>query len=600
MTAAEVKIDTRHLRYTGDALSALKHSGVDEHLRPHDQYGEGQRSTDGPSIKDFDLPGRVWINSTHERRAPQPGKARHIGEYALTTKVAPWVMKAISTYQPSPEVLELIKPFAQEYHETVEQERATTSRLHDIDAIELTYQCTLEICAAILLAADKTDEPVELNPKLHASQAGGDDHFTPWGHLLTGLECDPPIIVQFPFYLMMCQSFTLEPIHLREDYVYTALTGVDWARGQGKFSRRFEAFEKKARESVPTLDDRRSGEDRSFWRLALGYLRAMNGTENARPYKTPRKAAIDHGFPPELTMLARSFDTIGSAYMARDGAAFLDDAGIDSILGSALPNDVMDLHTDIFTGETRNLLRLLYPSGMNIERSMQTTSTILSTMLCEIFRGHHRARFHNREDGRVSSTSPPYSFSRARHRRIFETLELYITKYPQFWEWTWAIYHRAKSQITAAGLAEPLVAGLKRAITHETLPDSEPNKFLHLWYDMVEDGSAQLSKEKPLGVSKDVAHVVRQIHDLWHTQLCKADKAPGWGRDFDYRSDMLLGEAGRILNERGEVTEDTYRFAIAYGRLSMSLPYVAYHTVDAIIMAYGAIPGDGAAAPGTP
>lgn len=121
--------------------------------------------------------------------------------------------------------------------------------------------------------------------------------------------------------------------------------------------------------------------------------------------------------------------------MCRDGAAFLDDAGIDSILGSAVPNDVMDLHTDIFTGETRNLLRLLYPSGLTIDEAMQTTSTILSSMLCEIIRGHHRARLGNREDGRVSSTSPPYSFSRARHRRIFETLELYINAYPHFWEW---------------------------------------------------------------------------------------------------------------------------------------------------------------------
>ena len=161
----------------------------------------------------------------------------------------------------------------------------------------------------------------------------------------------------------------------------------------------------------------------------------MNLTENKRQFNAPRKAAIDHGLSPDLVMLARSFDTIGSAYMARDGAAFLDDAGIDSILGSAVPNDVMDLHTDIFTGETRNLLRLLYPSGMNIEEAMQTTSTILSSMLCEIVRGHHRARLHNREDGRISSTSPPYSFSRARHRRIFQTLELYIDRYPQFWEW---------------------------------------------------------------------------------------------------------------------------------------------------------------------
>lgn len=120
--------------------------------------------------------------------------------------------------------------------------------------------------------------------------------------------------------------------------------------------------------------------------------------------------------------------------MSRDGAAWLDNEGIDSVIGSALPNDVMDLHTDIFTGETRNLLRLLYPP-LTMTEAIQTTSTILSTMLCEIFRGHYRARLSNREDGRVSSTSPPYSFCRARHRRIFETLELYIGKYPQFWEW---------------------------------------------------------------------------------------------------------------------------------------------------------------------
>jgi hypothetical protein len=190
-----------------------------------------------------------------------------------------------------------------------------------------------------------------------------------------------------------------------------------------------------ARASVPTLDDTKRGEDRCFWRIALGYLRAMNDCENARPFKTPKQAPIEHGLDPDLVMAARALDTIGSAYMCRDGAAWLDNEGMDSLIGSALPNDVMDLHTDVFTGETRNLLRLLYPSGYNITQAMQTNSTILSSMLCEIFRGHHRARMHNREDGRISSTSPPYSFCRARHRRIFETLELYINKYPQFWEW---------------------------------------------------------------------------------------------------------------------------------------------------------------------
>lgn len=172
----------------------------------------------------------MWIESAYERRAPQSAKSRHIGEYALTSPVAPWVLNALHAYKPLAEVLEFIEPFAQQYHNLIEHERATTAGHHDIDAIELTYQCTLEICAAILLAADRTDDPVILDPQLHASQAGGDDHFTPWGHLLTGMECDPPIIVQFPFYLLMCQAFSLEPVHLREDYVYTALTGVDWVR----------------------------------------------------------------------------------------------------------------------------------------------------------------------------------------------------------------------------------------------------------------------------------------------------------------------------------------------------------------------------------
>lgn len=190
-----------------------------------------------------------------------------------------------------------------------------------------------------------------------------------------------------------------------------------------------------ARAAVPTLDDSKAGLDRCFWRVSLGYLRAMNDCENVMPLKAPKKSQINHGLDPDLVIAARGFDTIGSAYMCRDGAAFLDDPGVDSLVGSAVPNDVMDLHTDIFTGETRNLLRLLYPSDVAIERAIQTMSTVLSSMLCEIIRGHHRARMHNREDARISSTSPPYSFSRARHRRIFEVLELYMAKYPQFWEW---------------------------------------------------------------------------------------------------------------------------------------------------------------------
>ena len=161
----------------------------------------------------------------------------------------------------------------------------------------------------------------------------------------------------------------------------------------------------------------------------------MNDCENVGSFRSPRKAAIIHGLDHDLIIATRALDTIGCAYMCRDGAAWFDNMGMDSLLGAGLANDVMDLHTDIFTGETRNLLRLLYPSGYTMAQAMQTTSTILSSMLCEIFRGHRRARMHNREDGCVSSTSPPYSLSRARHRRVFETLELYTNKYPQFWEW---------------------------------------------------------------------------------------------------------------------------------------------------------------------
>lgn len=148
----------------------------------------------------------------------------------------------------------------------------------------------------------------------------------------------------------------------------------------------------------------------------------------------------------------------------------------------------------------------------------------------------------------------------------------------------------AKSQMTNSAIAEPLVCGLKRAITQGQLPESPPNKFFHLWYDMVEDGTVQLSKKQPLGVTDDLASIVRDLHSLWHRQLLDDTKGPGWGRDFDYRSDTLLEDAGKILASKGGISEEMYKFAIAYGRLSMSLPFIAYHTIDAIIMAFGALP----------
>ncbi|KAK7713656.1 hypothetical protein SLS63_012038 [Diaporthe eres] len=549
MASNEVKINTRKMRYTGDALAALRDSKLDVNLQIYEKGSSSSSSSDSDGDTELSCPspGRGWLKSEQQKRLPQAAKERHIGTYALTTELSSWVKEAIANYQPSQEVLDLVEPFAAELHNTFENERGSSTGLHDIDAIELTYQFTVEVGAAILLAANATEDPVDLSmhTQLHASKAGGDDHFSSWGKLLTGLECDPPIIVQFPFYLMMCQSFTFEPIGYREDYIYSALTGVDWAKGSNKFNDRLNAFKALALASLPDLDDTSSG-DRCFWRLALAYLHAMNKCENSRSFKAPKQASIDHGLDQDVVILARAIDTIGSAYMSRDGAAWLDNEGIDSVIGSALPNDVMDLHTDIFTGETRNLIRLLLPP-LNITEAIQSTSTLLSSMLCEIFRGHYRARFNNREDG-------------------------------------------PKSQITEAAIAEPLVAGLKRAVTRNELAESAPNKFFHLWYDMVEDGSAQLAKKQPLGVTDDLAPVVRNLHSLWHQQLLDDTKQPGWGREFDQRSDALFSEAGQILAQKDGISEDMYKFSIAYGRLSMSLPYIAYHTVDAIILAFGAIP----------
>lgn len=361
------------------------------------------------------------------------------------------------------------------------------------------------------------------------------------------------------------------------------------AKGTNIFSDRLEAFQALARASTLTLDDKISGKDRCFWRFALAYLSAMNKCENSKHFKTPKTAAIDHGLDLDLVLAARAFDTVGSAYMGRDGAAWLDDPGMDSLLGSGLSNDIMDLHTDIWTGETRNLLRLLFPSGLNIAQALQAMSTLLSGMLCEIYRGHRRARMCDREDGRVSSSSPPYSFSRARHRRIFETLEMYSSHYPLFWKWTWEIYRKAKAQVTQAGLSEPLVSALKRARVQEELPESPSIDFFHLWYDMIENRTAQLAKKQPLGVSDDLAAIVQSLHSLWHEDLQHGTKRPGWGRDYDAKSDRLFSEAGEILVNRGGISEDAYKFAIAYGRLCMGLPYIAYHTVNAIILAFGAI-----------
>jgi hypothetical protein len=581
-------IETRKLRYSGEALAAFKASdSKDTHICSHCNLSiTDVENTNGHTKTNQVCSGRGYEHQILLQPAKNTG--RNIGKYPLTSSLSSWATKVMDDYQPDGEVTGFVAPFSAQLCAAVNKERQSNTGLHDLNLEEFTYQVTLQVGAAILLAADSTAEPIEIHEEFSSSKASNDDHFSPWGRLLTGLECDPPIIAMFPVYLMMCKAFTFEPDSVQADYVYSALTGVDWAKGENIFSDRLTAFEKLARSSVPHLKDVESGQDRSYWRIAHAYLGAMNGCENARPLKAPRKAPINHQLSHDLVIAARGFDTIGSAYMCSDGASWLDDAGIDSLVGSALPNDVMDLHTDIWTGETRNTIRLIYPEGLTITQAMRSLSTMLSAQLCELFRGHQRARFNQREEGRIAATSPPYSFCRARHRRIFEVLELYINKYPEFWDWTWEIYRMAKEQVTEAGVKEPLRCALARSTKQEDLPPSPRTAFYDVYYDMVEEGSAQLEKKNPLGVSEGLAQVTRDIYNLWHVKLL-ADKDPGWGRRFDVESDRLFGEAGELLSQDGNGVDNMYKFAIAYGRLSMALPYIAYHTVDAIILAFGVI-----------
>ncbi|KAG6232886.1 hypothetical protein E4U23_008463 [Claviceps purpurea] len=535
---------------------------------------------------------REWRNDNQQIRPPQitPTLKRRLGKYPLTSAMSGWVLKALTQYKPSRDALDFVRPFSAQLHDAFTKEYAVSTGLHDLRTIELAHQVALEVCVEILLASTANGHAVSLQDEIHSSCAAGDDHYAPWGKLLTGLVCDPPIVVQFPTYLMMCESFGFEKEPSRENYVYSALTAVDWVKGNNAYSDRFEAFQKHAFAMVPTLSDKISGIDRSFWRVSQAYLGILSKAENACDFTTPLHSHIKTGLDPYLLLVTRGIDSGGTAYMCSDGATFLDDAGMDSLIGSALPNDVMDLHTDILTGETRNIVRLLYPNGQSIEQTIKTMSTVLSGELCEIFRGHQRVRFEGREDGRISATSPAYSLSRARHRRIFETLETYMSEYDQFWDWTWELFRLAKEQTTDAGLNELLADALCRGIDQTSLPESGPNDSFTAYFDMVEAGEGQMSADRPLGVCSQLADITRKIYRLWHTELLDPHKRPGWGRAFDDKSDFLFQQAGELLDSMSSgITDEVYEFAIAYRRLSTGLPYIAYHTVDAIILANGVV-----------
>ncbi|PHH76828.1 hypothetical protein CDD82_3790 [Ophiocordyceps australis] len=586
-TPADNMIDIDKMRYSAEALEALKLSAINNSTRKHDDGTDfiSQDIEFAESLSD-----RPWYQDRQTCR-PQPAvdaSHRNLGHFPLTSALAPWVRKALMNYRPDNEVRKLVAPYAQQFHEAVEKERDASSGLHDLDMMESVFQVTLEASAALLLAANDTDDAVTSNDEVHSSKAAQDDHLIPWGRFLTGLDLDPPIISAPPVFLLMCHAFTLTQDRQREDYVSSALAAVDWVRGKDGFGQRVAAFKTRVQSCFPKLKDAESKQDRSFWRIIEAYLAAMGQCENCQSFKTPRRAAIRHNLDLDLVLAMRSFDSVAVAFMSNQGAAWFDNAGIDALMCSGLSNDVVDLHTDIQTGETRNLLRLLYPDSLDMKQAIQTVSTLLSGVLCDVFRAHQRARFGGREDGRVSAAAPSFNFYRSRHRRIFAVMEAYQRRYPQFWAWTWEIYRLAKEQVTQAGLDETFASALRRSVKQESLPSSPPTKFFDTYYRMVEDGTLCLDNT-PLGSRQDLASVISNLHHTWHDRLLAEDKQPGWGHELDIESDRLFARAGEILAAKEHVSDEAYRFFVAYGMLGMSLPYVAYHTIGAIIMVFGVV-----------
>ena len=64
-----------------------------------------------------------------------------------------------------------------------------------------------------------------------------------------------------------------------------------------------------------------------------------------------------------------------------------------------------------------------------------------------------------------------------------------------------------------------LLSGIRRAGVEGQLPMSPIKGVFHLWYDMIEDGSAQVAKKQPLGVSEDLALIVRNL-TVFGTRNC--------------------------------------------------------------------------------
>ena len=132
-------INTRKMRYTPDAMAAFEASSLysDTHACTLCDVEDATYKSDVDAFSN-----RIWNHMQHRLQTPLElkGSARNIGEYPFTSELAPWVKNTMANFQPDGQVLDLVKYFSAELHVALDAERRSSSGLHDLNVIELTYQ----------------------------------------------------------------------------------------------------------------------------------------------------------------------------------------------------------------------------------------------------------------------------------------------------------------------------------------------------------------------------------------------------------------------------------------------------------------------------
>lgn len=122
--------------------AAFKDSGVEVSLQAHDRCEDNiPMGTADENLSHHLGSQRVWLEiqqhscSLQQAASAQQTADRHIGTYALTTDIAPWVKNALANYRPRVEVSELVRPLALKLHASFKKEKDLSSGLHDLDTL---------------------------------------------------------------------------------------------------------------------------------------------------------------------------------------------------------------------------------------------------------------------------------------------------------------------------------------------------------------------------------------------------------------------------------------------------------------------------------